>query len=93
MSESETVDCILRWFGYRAFKIQDISDDRIDDLLADDPTESMTRIGKRSLAGRRLSGLHGRRFDIGTNRRVGFEVVRWADQSVPGIYQVTEQRG
>ena len=41
--------------------------------------------------GKELSKLHGRRFNIGQNRMVGFDVVRWAERSIPGIYQITEQ--
>ena len=37
MNEGETIDSFLRWFGYRVFKISDIPDDRIDELLADFP--------------------------------------------------------
>lgn len=91
MNETETVDCILKWLGYRAFRIRDISNDRIDELLADDWTERMTWIGKRSLVGKRLSSLNGRQFDVGPNQRVAFAVVQWATQSIPGIYQVVEQ--
>ena len=91
MNEGETIDSFLRWFGYRVFKISDIPDDRIDELLADFPTGATTQIGKRSLVGKELSKLHGRRFNIGQNRMVGFDVVRWVERSIPGIYQITEQ--
>ena len=91
MNETDTVDCILRWFGYKAFRIRDISNERIDELLADEWTERMTWIGKRSLVGKRLSGLNGSQFHIGPNHRVTFTVVQWANQSIPGIYQVVEQ--
>lgn len=90
MNQRETVDSLRRWFGYRPFKISDIPDDRIDELLADISTRATTQIGKRSLVGKELSKLHGCRFNVGQNRMVGFDVVRWADQSIPGIYQITE---
>ena len=90
MNETDTVSCILRWFGYRAFRIRNISNDRIDELLADDWTERMTWIGKRGLVGKRLSSLNGRQFDVGSNHRVAFAVVQWANQSIPEIYQVVE---
>ena len=91
MNEAETIDSLLRWFGYQAFKISDIPGDRIDELLADFPTGATTQIGRRSLVGKELSKLHGRRLQISPNRMVGFDVVRWANQSIPGIYQITEQ--
>ena len=91
VNETETLDCILRWFGYRTFKIQDFSDDRIDELLAGIPTKATTQIGKRSRVGKELSRLHGRQFYLDPNRNVRFDVVRWADQSIPGIYQIAEQ--
>ena len=53
---------------------------------------SETRIGKRTIIGKRLSELDGCRFSIGDNRRAIFVASERVSDSRVGVYQIHEIR-
>ena len=90
MGDGQVLDTILRWFGYRPFRVRDLTDDMVEELTPMVMGAGETRIGKRTVIGRRLSALDGRRFSTGDNRRAVFVVSERARGSRAGIYQIRE---
>ena len=92
MDDGQVLDVILRWFGYRPFKVRDLTDEMVEELTPLMMGAGETRIGQRTVIGRRLSGLDGRRFSTDDNRRAVFIVSERAGGSRAGTYQIQEVR-
>ena len=92
MANGQVLGTIWRWFGYRPFRVRDLTDDMVEELIPLVMGTGQSRIGKRTIIGRRLSELDGYRFSAGDNRRTVFIVNERASGSQAGIYQIQEVR-
>ena len=92
MDDGQVLSKILRWFGCRPFRIRDLTDDMVEELTPLIQGAGETRIGKRTVIGKRLSGLDGLRFSIGDSRRAIFVASERANDNRTGIYQIQEIR-
>ena len=90
MDDGQVLGMILRWFGHRPFRIRDLTDEMVEELTPLLMGAGATRIGKRTVIGKRLSDLDGRRFSIPGGRRVVFMAGVRPRSGGAGTYQIRE---
>ena len=59
MDQDEGIRTLLRWFGYRPFRISEISDERVQEMARLVGADTLTPQGRRIQLGKRLTAMDG----------------------------------
>ena len=85
----EVIRTLLRWFGHRAFRVNNIPADRLDEVTGLVGVNSYTVRGRRIQLGKRLRQMNGYAAP-GLGARL--IVVKVADGKNPAVFQVQQCR-
>ena len=89
MGDKEALQALNSWFGDQTFRVRDMPDDRVKELieLAEIGLRP-TRIGRRSSVGDWISKNDGLECELQANNTIRLVVLEGADGNKPGLYQV-----
>ena len=85
---TEVVALLHSWFSHNYFQIQSLQGEGLNTVLATLRINQPTDIGNRSELGKILHSIDGRFFDLHRGQRVQFSVIQWANDNIPGRFQI-----
>ena len=92
MDEDEGIRTLLKWFGYRPFRVRDITDDRLEEIRELIGSNTLTDQGRRIQLGKRLTQMND--YECATAPNLGATLTfEYADGSTPAVFQIQNRIG
>ena len=89
MDKDEAIRTLLRWFGYRTFRVRDITDDdRLREIAELVGAYTLTTQGTRTQLGKRFTQMDDYQCSAAPSLGATLTVIENAEDSTPGIYQI-----
>ena len=90
MDKDEGIRTLLAWFGNRCFRVNEITDDRLQEIAEMVGVSTKTTQGTRTQLGKRLTAMHG--YQCSTSPNLGatltaIKIPKEVDPS-PGVYRI-----
>ena len=90
MDKDEGIRTLLRWFGYRRFRVRDIIDGRLWEIAELVEANTPTVQGRRIQLGKRLTQMNGYQCASGPNLGATLTVVEFAEGSTAAVFKIGE---
>ena len=88
MDKDEGIRTLLRWFGYRCFRIEEITDEKIREIARLVGADTRTLHGTRIQLGKRLTAMSGYKCSTAPERGTTLKHIPTPEDTRPGVYQI-----
>ena len=88
MDKDEGIRTLLAWFGNRCFRVNEITDDRLQEIAELIGAFTKTTQGTRTQLGKRLTAMNCYKCSTAPNLGATLKVIEIAEDSRPGVYRI-----